>query len=361
MDMNTANKPSVLLIYTGGTIGMIRNTETGALESFTFDHLSQHIPELRQLQCNIASVQFDPPIDSSNMEPALWVELAHIVCDNYDRYDGFVVLHGSDTMAYTASAMSFALENLSKPVIFTGSQLPIGILRTDGKENLITAIEIASAKRPDGSPMVPEVCILFQDRLLRGCRTTKANAEHFNAFRSHNYPSLADVGVHINYYTRRIRRPDPDKPLKPHFLYDTNVIVLTLFPGIQERIVSQVLRMEGLKAVVMKTFGTGNAPQKEWFSRAIHEATERGVVIMNVTQCPSGSVEMERYETGRQLLEAGVTSGYDCTVEATVTKLMFLLGHGYTPDEVRRLMNTSIAGEITLESDRPLQYDSLSF
>ncbi len=359
--MKETNRPSVLLIYTGGTIGMIRNPETGSLESFTFDHLTQHIPELRQLHCDISSVQFDPPIDSSNMEPSLWVDLARIIYDNYNLYDGFVVLHGSDTMAYTASAMSFALENLSKPVIFTGSQLPIGILRTDGKENLITAIEIATAKRSDGNAMVPEVCILFQDRLLRGCRTTKANAEHFNAFRAHNYPTLADVGVHINYYTRRIRKPNPTKPLKPHFLYDTNVIVLTLFPGIQERIVSQVLRMEGLKAVVMKTFGTGNAPQKEWFINVVREATSRGVVIVNITQCPAGSVEMERYETGRQLLNAGVTSGYDSTVEAAVTKLMFLLGHGYSPEEVRRLMNTSIAGEITLESDCPIQHDSLSF
>ena len=256
--------PSVLLIYTGGTIGMIRNSETGALESFTFDHLVRHIPELKQMQCRIDSVQFEPPIDSSDMDPSLWVDLARIIHDNYDRYDGFVVLHGSDTMSYTASAMSFALENLDKPVIFTGSQLPIGVLRTDGKENLITAIEIATAKRPDGTPMVPEVCILFQDRLLRGNRTTKVNAENFNAFKSHNYPNLADVGVHINYYTRRILPPRSIKPLKPHFLFDTNVIVLTLFPGIQEHIVTEVLKMEGLKAVVMKTFGTGNAPQREY-------------------------------------------------------------------------------------------------
>ena len=353
--------PSVLLIYTGGTIGMIRNPETGALESFTFDHLVQHIPELKQIQCHISSVQFNPPIDSSDMDPQLWVELARIIYDNYDLFDGFVVLHGSDTMAYTASAMSFALENLAKPVIFTGSQLPIGVLRTDGKENLITAIEIATAKRPDGSPMVPEVCILFQDQLLRGNRTTKVNAENFNAFCSHLYPTLADVGFHINFYPRRLLPPPaPEKALKPHFLYDTNVIVLTLFPGIQERIVTEVLKMEGLKAVVMKTFGTGNAPQREWFVKAVRDATQRGLVIINITQCPSGSVDMKRYENGRQLLEAGVTSGYDSTVEAAVTKLMFLLGHGYSTDEVRRLMNMSLVGEITLESDRPLQQESFS-
>lgn len=244
-------RPSVLLIYTGGTIGMIRNPETGALESFTFDHLVQHIPELKQMQCHISSVQFNPPIDSSDMDPHLWVELARIIYDNYNLFDGFVVLHGSDTMSYTASAMSFALENLAKPVIFTGSQLPIGVLRTDGKENLITAIEIAIAKRPDGTPMVPEVCILFQDRLLRGNRTTKVNAENFNAFKSHNYPNLADIGVHINYYTRRILPPHTEQSLKPHFLYDTNVIVLTLFPGIQERIVTEVLKMEGLLSLLL--------------------------------------------------------------------------------------------------------------
>lgn len=283
-----------------------------------------------------------------------------IIHDNYDRYDGFVVLHGSDTMSYTASAMSFALENLDKPVIFTGSQLAHRSAAHRRKRKSYYRYRNRNRQTSRRTPMVPEVCILFQDRLLRGNRTTKVNAENFNAFKSHNYPNLADVGVHINYYTRRILPPRSIKPLKPHFLFDTNVIVLTLFPGIQERIVTEVLKMDGLKAVVMKTFGTGNAPQREWFVRAVREATQRGMVIINITQCPSGSVDMKRYENGRQLLEAGVTSGYDSTIEAAVTKLMFLLGHSLTPDEVRRLMNQSLAGEITLESDRPLQQESLA-
>ena len=274
--------------------------------------------------------------------------MVRIVERNYDQYDGFVILHGTDTMAYTASAMSFMLENLGKPVILTGSQLPMGMLRTDGKENLITAIEIAAAKDADGRAAVPEVCIYFERDLMRGNRTTKINAEKFNAFKSFNYPCLGHSGIDIKFKPERIRRPDPSRPLKAHYLFDTNVVVLTLFPGIQEGIISSVFRTPGLKAVVMKTFGSGNAPQKPWLIQLIKEATRRGVVIINITQCQSGSVEMERYETGRQLLEAGVISGYDSTPECALTKLMFLLGHQLTPEEVRRLMATNLAGEITL-------------
>lgn len=339
--------PSVLLIYTGGTIGMIENPETGALENFNFDQLLQHVPELKRFNYRISSYQFDPPIDSSDMEPSFWAKIVKIINYNYDNFDGFVILHGTDTMAYTASALSFMLENLSKPVILTGSQLPIGTLRTDGKENLITAIEIAAAKHPDGTPIVPEVCIFFKNELMRGNRTTKINAENFNAFRSFNYPALAKAGIHIRYNEHLIRRPDPSRPMKPHYLFDTNVVVLTLFPGIQESIINSVLHVPGLKAVVLKTFGSGNAPQKEWFIRQLKEASERGIVIVNITQCQSGAVEMGRYETGLHLLQAGIISGYDSTPECAVTKLMFLLGHGLNQAEICHRMNSDLAGEIT--------------
>lgn len=340
--------PSVLLIYTGGTIGMIQNPETGTLESFNFNHLLKHVPELKKFNYNISNYQFEPPIDSSDMEPQAWAKMVKIINYNYDFFDGFVILHGTDTMAYTASALSFMLENLSKPVILTGSQLPIGMLRTDGKENLITAIEIAAAKI-DGKAAVPEVCIFFENHLMRGNRTSKINAENFNAFRSFNYPPLAQAGIHIKYEPSRILKPNDSLPLKAHYLFDTNVVILNLFPGIQESIVSAILHAPGLKAVVLKTFGSGNAPQKEWFIRELKEATDRGIIIVNVTQCTSGAVHMERYGTGLHLLQAGVISGYDSTLESAVTKLMFLLGHGYSNKEIRFRMTTSLAGEITRE------------
>lgn len=339
--------PSVLLIYTGGTIGMIENPETGALEAFNFDQLQENVPELKRFNYRISSYQFNPPIDSSDMEPALWAKLVKIIQYNYDNFDGFVILHGTDTMAYTASALSFMLENLSKPVILTGSQLPIGVLRTDGKENLITSIEIAAAKHPDGTAVVPEVCIFFENRLLRGNRTTKINAENFNAFRSYNYPALATAGIHIKYEYDRIRKVDPTLPMHAHYVFDTNVIILTLFPGIQENMVRTVLNTPGLKAVVLKTYGSGNAPQKPWFIRLLSEATSKGIVIVNISQCQTGMVEMARYETGLHLLDAGVISGYDATVESVLTKLMFLLGHKLSPREVRIEMSRSIAGEFT--------------
>lgn len=347
---NERYQTSVLLIYTGGTIGMIENPETGILEPFNFAHIETHVPELKRFGFNISTIQFNPTIDSSDMEPEIWTKLAGVVADNYNDYDGFVILHGTDTMAYTASALSFMLENLSKPVILTGSQLPIGRLRTDGKENLITSIEIAAAKE-NGKPIVPEVCIYFQNQLMRGNRTTKVNAENFNAFRSNNYPVLAQSGVHIKYEKGLINRLTSPKPFKAHYLLDNNVAILKLFPGINQQTVEAILNIPGLKGVVLETYGTGNALTKDWFLSALKQAIDRGVVVVNVTQCPGGGVEMQRYGTGNTLFEIGVTSGYDSTVVAAITKLMFLFGHGLSTQEVRDYMNYSLIGEITVNNN----------
>ncbi len=340
--------PSILIIYTGGTIGMVENHRTGALENYDFSHVRRWIPELEEFDYNIESYAFDPPIDSSDMEPTYWAAMVKVIADNYEKYDGFVILHGTDTMSYTASALSFMLEGLAKPVILTGSQLPISKLRTDGRENLLTSIEIAAAKNENGEAVVPEVCIFFENRLLRGNRATKINAEGFNAFRSFNYTSLAHAGIHIKYEHQLIRRPLPGVSFKPHYLMDTNVVVLTLFPGIRREIISAIVNIEGLRAIVLRTYGSGNAPQRKWFIELLKEADKRGILVVGVTQCSEGSIEMERYRTGLQLLETGIINGRDATVESTITKLMFLLGHNYTREKVRWLMNTDIAGEVTV-------------
>lgn len=337
-------KASILLIYTGGTIGMINDPKTGRLKPFNFTRLLDEVPELRKFDIRIDTHSFDHPIDSSNMHPVIWVRLAEIIRKNYRKYDGFVILHGSDTMAFTASALSFMLENLGKPVILTGSQLPIGTIRTDGKENLITAIEIAAA-RNGKKPAVPEVCIYFEFRLYRGNRTNKFNAEHFRAFHSPNYPLLAEAGVHLNYNHSAIL-PAPKKNLVVHTGLDLNVVVLKLFPGITEAAVNAILGIEDLRAVVLETFGSGNASTETWFVKAIEKAIRRGLIVLNITQCAAGRVEQGRYETSSELERIGVIGGSDMTTEAAITKLMFVCGMEKKNDKAAKLLRKNLRGEM---------------
>ena len=338
----------VLLVYTGGTIGMGRNPRTGALEPFDFNLLLERIPEVKLLPASVDTYQFNPIIDSSDMSPRLWAQLVRIIARNYKLYDGFVILHGTDTMAYTASALSFMLENLTKPVILTGSQLPIGQLRTDGKENLMSSLELAIAHNEDGTPRVPEVCIFFNGKLLRGNRSTKQNADGFDAFDSFNYPHLCDAGVTFAFHDHHILRPMFDHPMIPHYGLDPNVFVLSLFPGIQENIFRHLIDAPELRSIVIRTYGSGNAPQLTWLLRLVKEATYRGITVVNISQCVTGNVEMSRYDTGYQLKEAGVISGHDSTVEAAVTKLMFLQSNYSDPHLVRNFMSRDIAGEVTI-------------
>ena len=342
-------RPRILMIYTGGTIGMIENPQSGALEPFNFDHLIENVPKIKMLDYDIENFQFEVPLDSSAMTPDDWKDIVKVIEDNYDRYDGFVVLHGTDTMAYTASALSFMLENLRKPVVITGSQLPIGEVRTDGEENLITALQVAAAKDASGAPMVQEVAILFEDYLWRGNRSTKHSSDNFNAFKSSNYPRLAKVGLGISYRKEVMWRCQNDEPLKVHYNLDTNVTYMHLFPGIRESVVRHLLNTPGLKGVVLKTFGAGNGPTAAWFLDAIRDAVARGIVIVNVSQCDNGSVNPMRYEAGCGLYQAGVISGHDLTSEAAITKLMFLFGEGLSPDEVKEKMETPLIGEMWVD------------
>ncbi|MFI5141787.1 MAG: asparaginase [Bacteroidia bacterium] len=337
----------ILLIYTGGTIGMMQDAKTGSLRPFDFKSLTKQVPELSRFNLDLHSVSFKKPIDSSNMHPRVWIELVDIIEKNYTKYDGFVILHGSDTMAYTASALSFMLQNLSKPVILTGSQLPIGIIRTDGKENLITAIEIAAAKNKQGKALVPEVAIYFEYELFRGNRTFKYNSAHFDAFQSPNYPPLAEAGVEIIYNTNYIAKASTKK-LSVHKTLDNDIIVLNLFPGISKKITESILNAPGIKAVVLHSFGADNAPTDDWFITLLKQTIAKGIIIYNVTQCPEGHVIQGKYETSSALQKIGVISGEDITLEAAITKLMFLLGQKLPLTKIKTQLAQNLRGEITL-------------
>lgn len=325
---------------------MIKDFNTGALKNFNFDELLKHIPELRLLDCTIETYSFPKPIDSSNMNPGYWIALADVLEANYDRFDGFVILHGSDTMAYTASALSFMLEDLAKPVIFTGSQLPIGDLRTDAKENLITSIQIAACQNSVG-PMIQEVGLYFEYKLYRANRSTKINAEHFEAFASLNYPPLVESGVHLVFNESMLRRASLNKPLKVHKRMETKIVLLKMFPGLQKEILDHIFSFDAMKGLIIETFGSGNVTNEAWLVDALESLISKNIPVVNITQCSGGSVAMGLYETSVDLKRIGVISGKDMTTEAALAKMMYLLGRGLTAEEFKKSFEISLRGELT--------------
>ncbi len=339
-------KPTILLVYTGGTIGMIKDYETNALKVFDFSQIIEKIPELKLLNCVIDTVSFEEPIDSSNMNTKYYIQIAEIIEENYQDFDGFVILTGSDTMSYTSSAISFLFENLQKPVIFTGSQLPIGDLRTDAKENLITSIEIASSRK-NGRSRVSEVCLYFEYKLYRANRTTKINAEQFEAFASMNYPLLVESGVHLSFNEQFLFQPkDFQQKLIVRKKLDTSIAILKLFPGITQTVIKSIIDSKNLKGIILETYGAGNAPTEKWFINLLKEAVQKGIKIINVTQCAGGSVILGHYETSVALKKIGIVDGKDITTEAAVAKLMYLLGEKLPYKEFKEVFETSLRGEM---------------
>ncbi|SFB74571.1 L-asparaginase [Flexibacter flexilis DSM 6793] len=351
VNINTsAPKPaeaSILVIYTGGTLGMVFDEVGKHLVPFDFEQILDKIPELSRFGFSLTVISFNQLIDSANVSPAHWIALATLIEENYAKYNGFVIIHGTDTMAYSASALSFLLENLNKPVILTGAQLPIGAVRTDARENLITALEIAAARK-DGRPLVTEVCIYFNNKLLRGNRAKKVESAQFGAFESANYPALAECGIRIDYNSLVIKPYQPFSTLKVYKKMDTRVAILKLFPGVGPEIVESIINLPNLKGVVIETYGSGNAPTESWFIESLKKAINKGIIVYNVSQCNGGTVMQGRYETSKSLMQIGVLSGGDITTEAAVTKLMFLLGNDDSYGDVKRNLTRAIRGEMTV-------------